>query len=79
MKPIPGKIYRTRDGHKARVYAIDGGGSRSVHGALWCTPERDKGFKAPQWYMTVWCADGRYYESIFSDLKSGNDLIEEWV
>lgn len=34
LKIEPGKFYRTRLGDKVRVYAIDGGGSFSIHGAI---------------------------------------------
>ncbi len=29
-----GKTYETRDGREARVYAVDGGGTHPIHGAL---------------------------------------------
>ena len=30
----PKKQYRTRDGREVRIYAVDGGGSKPVHGAV---------------------------------------------
>jgi len=45
-----GKTYKTRDGRDARVYATDGGGAKSIHGA-WKTD-------AGHWYTAEWYADG---------------------
>lgn len=28
------RVYRTRDGREVRIYAVDGGGTRPVHGAV---------------------------------------------
>jgi hypothetical protein len=30
----PKKLYRTRDGREVRIYAVDGGGAKPVHGAI---------------------------------------------
>ena len=30
----PKKIYRTRDGREVRIYAVDGGGHKPIHGAI---------------------------------------------
>ena len=30
----PSKTYRTRDGREVRIYAVDGGGHRPIHGAV---------------------------------------------
>lgn len=40
---------RTRDGHEARIYATDGGGSHPVHGAY---------FDGEQWHNTAWRSNG---------------------
>lgn len=46
LKIEVGKTYKTRVGDRARIYAIDGAGSFSVHGAIECLPE---GWVAMQW------------------------------
>jgi hypothetical protein len=51
MKWEVGKEYRTRDWHKARVYATDGGGSNPIHGAIM----GDSG-----WLTAAWKPDGRW-------------------
>lgn len=60
----PAKTYRTRDGREVRIYAVDGDGAYSVHGA----------YKAGgSWLCDTWKSDG-------SSLSRGgdhpNDLIE---
>jgi hypothetical protein len=58
----PKKQYRTRDGREVRIYAVDGGGSLPVHGAIKNTYG---------WEPYQWIKDGRSY------LKDGpEDLIE---
>lgn len=44
-----GKVYRTRDGREARVYATDGGGHFPIHGAVKCVDG---------WAQVQWRADG---------------------
>lgn len=56
--------YRTRDGRDVRIYARDGGGDRSIHGASRTT--------AGEWIAYVWTSEGNY----FSDCDSRHDLIE---
>lgn len=63
----PGKLYRTRDGRKARVYATDGGGSYRVHGAVF----RIDGI----WLLSTWTINGQ--SDTFTETK--NDLIAEWI
>ena len=41
----PGETYRTRDGREARVYAVDGGGSHPIHGAI----KTDFGWESENW------------------------------
>jgi hypothetical protein len=48
----PGQEYRTRDGSRARVYAIDGGGDQPIHGAAMFNGE---------WWVAGWMASGSYY------------------
>ena len=57
------KQYRTRDGREVRIYAVDGGGERPVHGAINLDGE---------WECLVWRMDGRLGEYIETD----TDLIE---
>ena len=56
MKNIEvGKSYKTRGGKEVRVYAIDGSGSRSIHGAILRSPG--------QWLSALWCEGGSFYEN----------------
>ncbi len=48
----PAKKYRTRDGREVRIYAVDAGGERPVHGAA---RERNHA-----WEVKSWNADGTY-------------------
>lgn len=59
-----GKFYKTRSGHKVRIYAVDG--LVPVHGALL----RDKN----QWINMQWCLNGR----VFKDSEDGLDIISDW-
>ncbi len=45
----PKKTYRTRDGREVRIYAVDGGGHRPVHGAI----REDR-----EWVAYTWLHDG---------------------
>ena len=65
LKIEVGRYYRTRDDHKARIYALDGD-EGVVHGAIW--------FDA--WRMVSWDANGYYY--VDSETESLNDLVAEW-
>ena len=74
MKIEVGKFYKTRDGRKARIYALDGLGRYHVHGAI---------LKGDRWVVETWANTGvetwantgEYYCSVVS---SGSDLISEW-
>lgn len=46
MRWEPGKEYKIRDGHRARVYATDGGGMWNVHGAVY---EDETGWRPVEW------------------------------
>ena len=46
-----GKTYKTRCGFEARVYATDGKGTYTIHGAL---------FDGEGWNPDVWKTDGRF-------------------
>lgn len=67
LKIESGKFYRTRNGHKVRIYATDGGGEYPVHGAIYL----DDGV----WISRTWTSNG-FYSSI--DDTSDSDLISEW-
>lgn len=59
-----GKKYRTRDGRGVRIYAVDGGGDRPVHGATLHPTEG--------WLGHWWKSNGKS-----SDFSEDNcDLIE---
>ena len=60
-----GKFYKTRDGRKARIYAVDGSGSDNIHGAI---------LIKDGWDCEVWDKDGAWV-----DIRSPNDLVSEWV
>ena len=45
----PKKTYRTRDGREVRIYAVDGGGRRPVHGAI---------REGREWVAYTWLHDG---------------------
>jgi hypothetical protein len=47
----PGQEYRTRGGHRVRIYANDAGGNYPVHGAVYIDGE---------WLPRSWTANGRY-------------------
>lgn len=57
------KKYRTEDGHEARIYAVDGYGSHSVHGAV---------KTASGWEGRVWTAGG----TTALRRGTGGDLVE---
>jgi hypothetical protein len=57
------KQYRTRDGREVRIYAVDGGGRKEVHGAY-----RD----GSEWVLAYWYADGKSA----GILEGPYDLIE---
>ena len=57
------KKYRTRDGREVRIYATDGGGGRTVHGAVYC---------AGNWYPQSWCSGGK----LSAEINDPVDLIE---
>ncbi len=70
MKLEAGKFYRTRDGRKARIYAVDGAGQYPAHGAILCDSV---------WFMSIWTAYGS------SDFRGNGtvgdvcDLVSEWT
>lgn len=61
-----GKKYRTRDGREVRIYAVDGGGEYTIHGALLNS--------CNEWEQAEWTRDGSY---VFDGGGSHHfDLIE---
>lgn len=44
-----GKQYKTRDGREVRIYAVDGGGHRPIHGAI---------REGQEWVAYTWLHDG---------------------
>lgn len=60
------KEYRTRGGEGVRIYSLDAGGERPVHGARW---DEESG----EWFLLDWTANGRVFTS---DYQSPFDLIE---
>lgn len=47
----PGQLWRTRDGSKARIYAVDGGGDYPIHGAVLSASEA-------RWTPVLWNLTG---------------------
>ena len=60
----PAKTYRTRDGREVRIYAVDGGKSDPVHGAVKATDG--------DWIHQSWNESGQYSGDGLDD----RDLIE---
>jgi hypothetical protein len=57
------KQYRTRDGREVRIYAVDGGFTAPVHGAVKFDGD---------WRIMSWGSDGVWHNGAFTD----HDLIE---
>lgn len=66
LKIETGKFYRLRNGMKYRCYAVDGGGSHPIHGAV---------FFDGEWYTRVHHATGALFDN--GD-ESESDIIAEW-
>ena len=60
----PGEVWLTRDGKKARIYAVDGRGKRPIHGAK---PDGDEDA------VIAWTATGQYWAKPVAE--SDHDLI----
>ncbi len=45
----PKKQYRTRDGREVRIYAVDGGGHKPIHGAI---------REGDEWFAASWLQGG---------------------
>ena len=61
----PKKQYRTRDGREVRIYAVDGGGHRPIHGAI---------LENGEWLTERWSAGGEWAPQDCA--ASPYDLIE---
>jgi hypothetical protein len=68
MKIEMGKKYRTRDGKKVRIYAVDGVGDYCVQGAYFGSPQ----YGPSGWYVINWKSDGKFVEH-----EECYDLIED--
>ena len=64
MKLEIGKFYKTRGGHKVRIYATDGADNK-IHGAI---------LSRDGWRATNWQADGTY----LINTDDAWDIIAEW-
>ena len=60
-----GKLYKTRDGSKARVYATDGSGDFPIHGAV---------LFGGDCVFETWQSNGKVYRSE----DSSSDIVSEW-
>lgn len=68
MKIEAGKFYKTRDGQKARVYALDACGDYPVHGAVLCNDG--------MWILSSWTCGGH---DDAEGPASSNDIVAEWT
>src|SRR5690606_41165078 len=66
MKIEVGKLYRTRNGMKVRIYATDVEGELPIHGAFYCPVNN-------LWEVSAWREYG-----IDCDYESDFDIIGEW-
>ena len=68
------KQYRTRDGREVRIYATDGAGLYSIHGAM-ASQSSNKNkqsiVSSTGWFLEAWFSDGQHYEG-----NNDFDLIE---
>ena len=62
-----GKFYKTRDGMKIRIYAVDGHADYPIHGAILNS--------CGEWVITFWpTAEGK--SSLYPE--SVGDIVGEW-
>jgi hypothetical protein len=66
-----GKFYRTRNGLKVRIYALDGCAPYVVHGAY---QHKELG-----WIFTGWTDNGMYNSLLDDHPTSDLDIVSEWV
>jgi hypothetical protein len=65
-----GRQYVTRDGHKVRIYAVDGTKPYNIHGAIMADQSKWFGWQAEQW-----TADGNYLNGV--DGLLALDIVSE--
>ena len=68
-----GKFYKTREGEKVRIYATDGHGGDTLHGAV---------YYDNRWLDQRWDKYGKCWQNIDrskSDGASELDIVSEWV
>lgn len=65
MKIEVGKYYKTRDGRRVRIYAVDASGRWPVHGAS-------------LWDNTIWRCEEWTAEGLHGDDINGLDIVSEW-
>jgi hypothetical protein len=65
MKLSTDGFYRTRGGDKVRIYAVDGGGSGPVHGAV---------LHGEVWFTRVWNERGQRMK----DWTDTDDIVGRW-
>lgn len=63
-----GKHYKTRNGDRVRIYALDAGGDFPIHGAI-------LGKVTSAWQPCSWAAGGTHLPH---GEIADNDLLEEW-
>lgn len=67
LKIEVGKFYKTRDGHKVRIYATDGAREIcAIHGAY---------LMPIGWDNSAWYSNGSFYGNVDSEF----DIISEWI
>lgn len=67
MKLEIGKYYTTRDGRKARIYAVDGDKNWRVHGAI---------LEGGEWCHAAWRGNGK---AMWNGHEVDTDLVSEWT
>lgn len=67
MKIEPGKFYKTRDGRKARVYAVEVEGTYPIHGAH---------LRDGVWHADVWTKAGGI--NTYANTPFNGDIVSEW-
>lgn len=63
----PGKFYKTRDGRKARIYAVDGALPFLIHGAT---------LGSVKWIFCEWTMNGAAWAS---GEEHPSDIVSEWT
>jgi len=66
MEIETGKFYKTRDGMKVRIYAVDGYPDYPIHGAILTDDD---------WVVEQWTQEGFY---LWRERECWADIISEW-